>query len=561
MRKFALVTVGLLIPVAALALDFTDISSRYTDAPFSQPEAAGISVLTSIKAVQGNPDGSFRAQSSINRAEFLKIAYLSSFTIVPTSTASRGCFPDAQAQDWFWSYVCAARKAGIVKGFNDGLFHPERPVTYAEALKMLSLLHGYDISALVAGEEWFLPYVRAAQVHKVLLPTSTGYNDPLTRGEMARLAASFTAKAQGELEIYRDAEQGKRRSSVASSSSSSSGSSVSSASSSVSSVGSSSSASSVSSSSSSSVSSVSALPIFPARSHFLVIGKRTQPIISSPFTIASENAYVRIAKVKMKKKIVSFDSLILLDSTGKDIGILRLDPSDLTDKTWKGIFTDSTYMLTKGQERMIGVAAQMKTNAAGGNSEDLVQADTFSITVVGVDSGTSTDLPSTVLVYPQHQTALGEILGVRNVLKEEDSLVFGQNQLLGAFAFSGSVLPPGVLAITSLEFKINKSSSLAVSNWQIGTQDSVTRAFCSVSDITLTCGNIPDDLGTLLSGGRVLRLYADVTLDQGGKNPFLQISLDNAGTLGAGGSVRWTDNSGDFNWIDLPTLAKGTMWK
>jgi hypothetical protein len=556
MRRVAAVSLALLVPLTVFAFDVTDATERYSDGPFSRPEAAAISVLTNAGAVQGNPDGGFRPRSALNRAEFLKIAMLTAETSLDESGNLR-CFPDVSDADWFAPFVCTSKKEGIVMGYTDGLFHPERSVTYAEAVKILTKLFDYDVPAAVSGEDWYSQYVRAAQPKKVLLPTSSDYNSPITRGEMARLAAAFLAESEGKLAEYRLAEQGKKPVSSSASSVASSSSSVASSSSVSSSV------SSISSSSSLSSSSLSSSPtsFFPARSHFLLVGQRSLPIVSSSFTAVDESILVRGAKVKLKTKIEGIQSMVLVDGTGKDIVALSLDLFDSTDKTWKGTTSTGTFLILKGQETTLGVVVVMKPNASGGQTDRLVQADTFSISIAGQETGTTKDIPANAQVFPQHQTTFGHVTSVKNALSDEGVLSLGQNQLIAAFSFMGTPVTPGVLRITTLELKLNKSSSVAVSNWQIGTPNSITRAYCSVNETVITCGNLPQEIA-LLEGGRELRLYGDVALDQGAKNPYLQVNLDQAGSVSVGGAVRWTDGTGNFNWVDLPSpLAMGTMWR
>ena len=76
MRR-VLIAALVIIPGIALALDFSDATARYKDAPFPKAETAGISLLTNAGALQGNPDGTFAPRRTLNRAEFLKIALLS----------------------------------------------------------------------------------------------------------------------------------------------------------------------------------------------------------------------------------------------------------------------------------------------------------------------------------------------------------------------------------------------------------------------------------------------------------------------------------------------------
>ena len=130
----------LLIPATVLALDYHDATPRYKDAPFTRSESAGISVLTNLGVVSGYPDGSFHPERTLNRAEFTKIALLSRGTIVVSSSDASNCFPDVKADQWFSRYVCLAKTRGVVKGYPDRKFHPERSVNYLEALKILGEL-------------------------------------------------------------------------------------------------------------------------------------------------------------------------------------------------------------------------------------------------------------------------------------------------------------------------------------------------------------------------------------------------------------------------------------
>ncbi len=134
---------------------------------------------------------------------------------------SMSCFPDIHGTDWFAVYICSAKDLHIINGYPDGLFHPERSVNYAEALKILGNL--YHITAEVPpGNPWYVPYREGAYAAGVGLPAmQADMAHFLTRGEMARLAAAYVANSRGELALYRSAERGVIVSSLSSSSSSS----------------------------------------------------------------------------------------------------------------------------------------------------------------------------------------------------------------------------------------------------------------------------------------------------------------------------------------------------
>ncbi|MEK7218837.1 MAG: S-layer homology domain-containing protein [Patescibacteria group bacterium] len=558
MRRTLFIAVAILLPLGALALDYTNSSAQYTDAPFSKPEAVAISVLTNLGVVKGNPDGTFAAKRSLNRAEFLKIAMLSA--PVSTGQGEGGCFPDVPASEWFAAYVCGAKESGIVEGNPDGKFHPERPVNYAEALKMLANLFRYTRTAL-SSDAWYDPYVRAAREHGTLLPLSITLDTPLTRGQMTRLTAAFVAEARGELAQYRVAEQGKALSSSSSVSSGTGSSTSSSSSSSTSSFPSSSSLSSLSSLSSSSSS-----PPFlslPAKSRFLMVGNWSEPIASATFNSTLEPALIRNVTVKLKTKISSISSMEVLDRDRVRVGLLALDYTDDDDLTWTGTFLGSgAYVLPKNTERTLAVRVLLKAKDAGGVSEQLVQVDTFTIVAEGEWSHNSFGSAPQTYTFPKHQTTMAIITEVKNMLPEQGVLQVGSHQLLGEFSFAGSGVATVSPRIQNIAFTVNKSTTIAVSDWQVQAAEGGEILPCSVSEMIVSCLTLPESMGTLGATPRSLRLFGDIAVDQGAQYPFLQADLQEAGTVGTGGAIHWTDGLGRFTWTELNTpIARGTKWQ
>ncbi len=534
MRKLLSIIVGLSLPLAVLALDYSDATGRYTDPSFTRSEAAAISVLTNAGVVSGNDDGSFLPRRTLNRAEFAKIAVLSAGIEV---SVAGNCFPDVR-NEWFARYVCTAKKRGIVQGNPDGLYHPERNVNYAEAVKILAGLYGYDVS-MQLGDAWFAPFLRAADERGVLLPVALDPGALLTRGQMARLTAAVMAEAAGELDLYRAAENGET---VASSSSSSSSSS---------SISSSSSSSSTSSSSS--FSSTSTVLDLPVRSRFLVLGERTKPIAALTFFADKEAIFVRSVEIKLERKVLSFDTMYLVDENGVQIGQVSLDRLfDSTDKTWRASFSGGTYRIPKGTERQLAIEALLKERDKGGGSDELVKVEDFRMTAQGEDSGSNYNaIKPDSLVFPKHQTAQGRITSVVNALSETDSLPLGTNQVIGAFTFRGTHVSGAELRVENLEFQISKSSSVTVTNWQLGTGESSLRTPCTVNELIVSCYTIPAEIGTIPNEPRTLRLYGDVALEAGAQDYFLQVSLNQPGNPETIGAVQWTDGSGHFRWTEL----------
>ncbi len=109
--------------------------------------------LMLLGIITGYPDGSFKPENNITRAEFAAVA-LRARGLEYTAQAAKGLptgFSDVPASHWASGYVGAAAKAGIVNGIGNGKFAPEAPVKYEEAVTMLVRALGYEVDAQAKG--------------------------------------------------------------------------------------------------------------------------------------------------------------------------------------------------------------------------------------------------------------------------------------------------------------------------------------------------------------------------------------------------------------------------
>lgn len=550
----ALAVLSVLLPTVVGALDYADATSRYADAPFGRAEAAGISLLTRLGAVEGNPDGTFHPERTLNRAEFVKIALL---TADPEFSAEpQNCFPDVHAVDWFSRFVCAAQKSGVVQGNPDGLFHPERPVNYAEAVKILTVLYGHDL-APVQGEEWYKQYFRAAEGRKILLPIALSYDRALTRGQMARLAAAYAAEAAGELDAYRAAEQGRTVRS------SSKGVSSSSAPSSVSSSVQSSSAVSSSAVSSSAPQSSSVKTAVRARNRILLLGTETPLVADGTFVSLEEDADVRNALVTVRTQVRSIDQMFLTDALGNHLLELKLDTSDSTRTRWRGESATPVARMTKAAPQVFGVVFTLRTRGNDGISGELVEFERFTLDTV-TTSGLGRELGRSEQTYPVHQTAQAALKTVVPTLPSAGTMPQGTRREVAAFRFSGSLLGGTSVLLQELELRVERTG-VTTTRWRIGTSSEVQQADCAQdsADITLvSCTLVPEAVREIGTAGGTLSVFADVAVEAGAQNPSLRVSLEDTGAIGRRGSVIWSDATTRFSWFDslVSFPVRGPLW-
>jgi len=99
-------------------------------------------------------------------------------------------FPDVtEAQSWAYGYINVAVTRGVIKGYPDGTFRPQGPVTQAEALTMVMRALGYKDS--LPGD-WPLDYIIAGSADTVGL-VEAGFTPNLsaTRAFVAEMVAGL----------------------------------------------------------------------------------------------------------------------------------------------------------------------------------------------------------------------------------------------------------------------------------------------------------------------------------------------------------------------------------
>ena len=87
--------------------------------------------------VQGYDDGYYKPEKEINRAEFLKILLETKHKEALESAVGRNCFNDIVGDEWYAKYVCYGKDLGIINGYDDETFRPGDPINVIEALKVL----------------------------------------------------------------------------------------------------------------------------------------------------------------------------------------------------------------------------------------------------------------------------------------------------------------------------------------------------------------------------------------------------------------------------------------
>jgi len=84
----------------------------------------------------GYDDGTFRADADMSRSEAAAIFARLIAEAKGETVNGKATFSDVSSKDWYYGYVGYLEKYDIIKGYSDGTFRPDAPVTRAEFVTM-----------------------------------------------------------------------------------------------------------------------------------------------------------------------------------------------------------------------------------------------------------------------------------------------------------------------------------------------------------------------------------------------------------------------------------------
>lgn len=193
------------------AQSLTAFAANFSDVAETHANATAIQTLKDASLVSGYPDGTFKPEQKVTRAEAVAMI-LKAAGITSTKTSSKLPFTDVGENDWFYPMIQKGVALDKLKGYGDKTFRPKKTVMLTEALAMTFSFFQIDLKKLpldpviydgLNTKAWYSRQAQYAKNKNLIEPDAKGHVDSqseLTRGQLAEIiyrmrSAQQTGKA------------------------------------------------------------------------------------------------------------------------------------------------------------------------------------------------------------------------------------------------------------------------------------------------------------------------------------------------------------------------------
>lgn len=114
------------------------VTETFSDVPADAWYADAVNTLATLGMVTGVGDGRYDPDSQITRAEFTAIA----MRFADLETGGDNIFSDVAESAWYYDYVIGSIQYGWITGYPDGTFRPDATITRAEVTTIVNRMLG-----------------------------------------------------------------------------------------------------------------------------------------------------------------------------------------------------------------------------------------------------------------------------------------------------------------------------------------------------------------------------------------------------------------------------------
>lgn len=170
-------------------------AGNFSDVNSDAYYAKAVNELASKGIVGGYSDGTFQPNKQVTRAEAAKIL---AFDLGLTSKQAISNFRDVKENDWFFQPVTSLAEAGGINGYEDGTFQPNKTITRAEMASLITKAYG-----LKADSSTSIPFTDVAPNSWYKGAVQALYTNKVTSGKGAvNTFAPNDPVTRGEMAVF-----------------------------------------------------------------------------------------------------------------------------------------------------------------------------------------------------------------------------------------------------------------------------------------------------------------------------------------------------------------------
>lgn len=174
-------------------------AARYNDVPVNDPDSIAVESLSDLGLLTGYADGSFHPDASVTRAQYAKLLCTAMRWGLIKPPDSR--FSDVPTDSPLFTYVETAAARGYLRGYTDGSFQPNAPISRDDATRIWVMASGWQltnvrVSAFLDLPPGFsdTPFIETARSHGLITPDENSNfrpNEAIKRREIAEILYKY----------------------------------------------------------------------------------------------------------------------------------------------------------------------------------------------------------------------------------------------------------------------------------------------------------------------------------------------------------------------------------
>ncbi|MBQ3921410.1 MAG: S-layer homology domain-containing protein, partial [Firmicutes bacterium] len=122
-------------------------AKEFSDVKAGDDYEEAIATLSDLGVIDGYTDGSFKPNAIVTRGQMAKLL-ISALGLKTSAAGTTTNYPDVPSTSVYSGYIKYATELGIVKGYTDGTFKPDKQVSADEAITMTVRALGYNDESL-----------------------------------------------------------------------------------------------------------------------------------------------------------------------------------------------------------------------------------------------------------------------------------------------------------------------------------------------------------------------------------------------------------------------------